>query len=214
MDVNDGVIQTVTPCVPIDWKFRLDVLPFVIGYFIFFFLTAFKETLVLSIYLIPAFLLVHLLLFLISQWSLSLKQILGYKVVKNISEATFVFVIAARNMGKNRVEQLHHRSRPQASNLVIAGTSFEHHSLYFEFQNILYGYSSKNKCFCRELYPVKGSIEDYISYKGHEILDSLTDSMEKWGENIFEIPIPLFLDLYVVRTKKAHFHFANIIQKY
>lgn len=200
MEIKDGVIQTVTPCVPIDWKFRLDVLPFIIGYSVFFSLAACKETMTLSLYLIPALLLVHSLLFLVSQWSLTLKQILGYKVVKDISDATFVFVIAAKNMGKNRVEQLNHRSRRHTSNLVIAGTSFEHHALYFEFQNILYGYSSKNKCFCRELYPVKGSIEDFISCKGHKNLDSLTDSIEKWGENIFEIPIPLFLDLYVVRN--------------
>jgi hypothetical protein len=202
--LNDDLIESVTPCFPVDWKFRYDVFPFVISYSLLFSISSFPAMNVISLYAIPVVLLAQIFLFLFSQWSLLFKLRLGYKIVSDITKAQYVFVCAAKNVGRNRVEKLNTRVKRLEKELVIAGNKFEFREIYFQFQNVLYEYSNIQKTFFREIFPTNGTIFDYLNHAGHKESNSFVDSIERWGSNVFDIPIPLFLDLYLVNNFFLH----------
>jgi len=110
-------------------------------------------------------------------------------------------------MGKDKVEPLYRRNRRGQANIVVGGTKFDFNILFFQFQNILYSFSVEDKCFKRELYPSSGRIGDFIGYKGHANEDMLVNCLQKWGFNVFEIPVPLFLDLYIENLTAPFFVF-------
>lgn len=205
--IADDFIESVTPCIPIQWWMRYDVLPFLIIYSTLFSLSLSKSTFHIALFGIPSILLLHNLIFLLSQWSFSIKMKLGYSEVRNIEQAQFVFVKARKNMGKDKVEPLYRRNRRGQANIIIGGTKFDFNILFFQFQNIIYSYSVEDQSFKRELYPTSGRIGDFVEHKGHSNEDMLMNCLQKWGFNVFEIPIPLFLDLYIENLTAPFFVF-------
>jgi hypothetical protein len=181
--------------------------PFVLLYGLLFALSYLSETHVFSLFAIPAVLLLQLLVFLVSKWSLHFKLILGYDIMKDVTKAKYVFIETSKYMGKNRVEPLMIRPKHATKELVIADNKFDYNVLFFQFQNLIYGYCKEKNKFERESYPNKGSIHNFLNHKGHHDIELVVDGYSKWGANVFEIPIPLFLDLYVVCC-----FFSNICQ--
>ena len=208
--IADGNIESVTPCIPKSPLMRLDVGPFLILYGLLFSLSYFPDTHIFSLFAIPVVLLLQLLVFLISKWSLHFKLILGYDVMNDVTKAQYVFIETSKYMGKNRVEPLLIRPKHTKKALIIADQKFDYNVLFFQFQNLIYGYCEEKKKFERESYPNKGSIQSYLNHKGHSNIELVVDGFAKWGANVFEIPIPLFLDLYVV----CYFVTARCISSY
>lgn len=196
--ISDGNIESVTPCLQKSPFMRLDVFPFATAYLILFSMSRIAEYHLMTLFAIPVVLLLQLVVFLLSQWSLSVKLFLGYNTVSDISKAQYVFIETSKHMGKNRVEPLLLRVKRNNKGLVIADQSFDYNLLFFQFQNLIYGYCHEKKTFEKEIYPNTGTIDSFLKYKGHSNIETIIDCMQKWGLNIFEIPIPLFLDLYTV----------------
>ena len=138
--------------------------------------------------------------FLLAQISPSIRCSLGNKVISNIADATSVLVYAQANVGKDRVCELIHDSEPEEVDLTVAGVKFHPVSTYFVFQNLKYEFDDEKNTFFQVTDPTASSLGSYCSHVGHQSNESVAAAFNKWGRNEFEIPMPEFVDLYLVRS--------------
>ena len=212
---------------------RLDVWPFIIGYLtLFHFLyhadiysTDYAKELAneiedpslelkMALFGIPVLLSLQVLIFLVSQWSMSLKCSLGYVSVKTIPEANMVHVVAAKNAGKDRIVPVMmikvDPKQPKAMEVSIANTKYHCYTKFFEFQKVKYEYDPKEKNnFVKSESPTTGKVQDFLTCTGVAEQDRLM-CMQKWGINEFDIPIPPFLDLYMEHLTAPFFVFQML----
>ena len=165
--ISDGLVESVTLYRPYYWLFRWDVLPFAIANSILF-ASSFSDQNSLRIYsmiLIPVSLSAHLLLFLLSQWSITLQCRLGNYIVRDISHAELVHVRTATNAGNERIVQLNRKSRKRNDDIPqsveVAGNTFHVPTEYFIFQKVTYSYDSEKKTFVRLEYPTAARLMRY-----------------------------------------------------
>jgi manganese-transporting P-type ATPase len=168
---------------------------------------------------IPVLLMSQVILFLLSQWSTTLKSNIGYQSVTTVIMATHLHVVASKNAGNDRivaVERISDEAKEgQPLSMVskaekkveIAGSKYFLLSTRFKFQQMIYEYNTDKNTFERLNYPVVGAIKSYIAHKGHSEQPSVEIAFRKWGANIFAIPVPAFLDLYVENLTSPFFIF-------
>lgn len=148
----------------------------------------------------PCLLVAHIALFLLAQISPSIRCSLGNRVITDISSASSVLIHAQTNAGKDRVCKLHHNiEEHDQKNLIVAGVEFPPTSTYFVFQNVKYAFDSEKNAFSRVVYPTSSTLGDFCSHTGHQTNDAVIAAFNKWGRNEFDIPMPEFVDLYLVR---------------
>jgi hypothetical protein len=153
--------------------------------------------------------------FLLAQWSVAVRVALGYVSTDRIADAEHVFVRAASNAGKDRIVTLGRHSSnipPSATEDIkfdVAGVAFSLQREYFEFQKVKYAYNVDKKNFVQLAYPTQSSAHRLVAWKGHSSDRDLWYGHLKWGYNHFDIPLPSFLDLYLVRRgirfKRNHY---------
>jgi hypothetical protein len=90
------------------------------------------------------------------------------------------------------------KSNNSGQNVNIAGNNFNNFEISFEFQKVVYGFDASVNNFVRISYPDKGKAKDFLKYEGHNKAKRVSACQEIWGLNVFDIPVPLFLDLYMV----------------
>lgn len=150
-------------------------------------------------------LIAHLALFLLAQVSPNIRCSLGNRIITNISEATSVMVSAQTNAGKDRVCKLVHDLNVDNCNeeeLIVAGISFPHTTRHFEFQNVKYEFDNEKNAFAQVVYPTASTVGDFCSHTGYKTGDGVEAALHKWGRNEFEIPMPEFVDLYLVSARQ------------
>jgi manganese-transporting P-type ATPase len=138
----------------------------------------------------------QILLFMISQFSVSIKCRLGSSVVTSVSDAKKVLVVAAKAAGKDRIVDL--TKCEELQSVVVAGSKFSISTFKFEFQKVFYNYSSDTDSFTRLKYPSNGMADKFYNSMGHKCPQDVSAAARQWGRNDFDIPLPDFLDLYVV----------------
>lgn len=157
--VNDGLVESVTLYRSYFWLLRWDVLPFAMLYSVLFAASFSNDTSlrIVGFICLPIALSVHLLLFLLSQWSISLQCKLGNYLVKDVNQAELVHVKTALNAGNDRIVQLTRRSRKRDDDVqqfvTIAGNKYLVPSEYFVFQKVTYSYDADKNTFLRLEYP-------------------------------------------------------------
>jgi cation-transporting ATPase 13A1 len=203
--VSDGLIERVNLYKSHHWLFRWDVFPFAFSYSILFAaaLSSNESIRLIALIAIPFVLAAHLVLFLLSQWSIKLKCKLGNKEVSDISEAEYVHVKAALNAGNDRIVKL--RREAAQGEVRIAGTSHRLPREFFVFQKLTYSYDPDRNTFQRLEYPTTSSLMNILRSTGHKSQQDFVTSIRKWGLNEFDIPIPSFLDLYMVSKQSFAF---------
>lgn len=117
-----------------------------------------------------------------------------------------VYIRAAKNTGKDKIVNLLSRDGETTTSLILLGLPLLVAKFKLEFQKVVYDVNPQDKSnpLTRLAYPSKASsVDTYLEWKG---LDSRTipDAFEKWGFNEFDIPIPNFLDLYLVYCTYLH----------
>ena len=139
--IQDGLINNVIICRELPFYVRLDVLPFIIVYFILFCAAHSKsnETKVTVLVVVPFVLVCHLILFLTTQWSVELRRRIGFIEATDVLKSTHVHVLASKHVGEDRIVPIVHESNTKESNDFSVGT-FKFHlwSSYFEFQKVRY----------------------------------------------------------------------------
>jgi len=216
--VSDGLVDHVTLLKARPWFARLDVVPFATAYVVLFAALpmldaqehpqAFAATLTL----LPAVLMLHLLLFLLSQSSVRLKSVVGNVAVADVASADLCMVHAAANVGKDRVVALHKAARRSTATVcvVVAGTAYQVPAVTFEFQKVPYRYDADKNTFVRLEYPNVAALADMLESAGHRSQEDVRWGLQKWGLNEFDIPIPSFLDLYLEHLVAPFFLFQVI----
>ena len=156
--ISDGLIEKVTLYRSYYWLLRWDVLPFSVVYSILFAASFSKdENLCIASYVaLPIALSLHLLLFLLSQWSINLQCKLGNYVVKHINQAELVQVTTAVNAGNDRIVPLIRQSKKNdgfEQSVKVAGNTYRVPAEYFVFQKVTYSYDADKNTFARLEYP-------------------------------------------------------------
>jgi cation-transporting ATPase 13A1 len=151
-------------------------------------------------------------LFLLAQISPSIRCSLGNRIITNISDATSVLVHAQANAGKDRVCELVHELEPESEDFSVAGVTFRPVTTHFVFQNVKYEFDEEKNTFAQVVYPTSSTLGSYCSHTGHESKESVLTAFNKWGRNEFEIPMPEFVDLYMVRigSYTIYYKISNI----
>ena len=202
--IADGLVDDVTLYCRRFMLFRLDVLPFLIGYSFLFGSYGLKYAPFdgfLFFIAVPVLLLLHLLLFLLSQSSVRLKSLVGNYPVSSIEYADFVHVKAAPNAGLDRLVQLSRSSTQNTDSCAIKinDTLFQQPTVYFSFQKVIYSFSNSENKFVRQRYPVSAPLSSFLANSGYKACSAVDAAVQVWGLNEFDIPIPNFVDLYAVR---------------
>jgi hypothetical protein len=200
--VGDGLIQHATLFRPVHWLMRLDVSPFIVLYTIFFALSLSKDMLQVyaGLIVLPILFSIHLFLFLLAQWSVKVRCMLGYQKVTEMSKASTIHVTAAQNEGMDRLVRLatnNFFTEPKSVRIMDKSFSITRERL--EFQKVAYHFDADRNTFARLDYPSSSTLQSVLSWTGHTASDSIALSLMRWGANEYDIPIPNFLDLYLVR---------------
>jgi cation-transporting ATPase 13A1 len=86
--------------------------------------------------------------------------------------------------------------------LTVVGREFRLPYARFSFQQTIYCYSSPH-ARASELerlgYPVEGAVEAYVAARGHQKRQDADLARRIWGDNVFDIPMPAFFELFKVR---------------
>lgn len=218
LEVEDEIIESVVLCRPRFWMTRLDVLPFAVLYLILFspFLLGHKDLFVLksSLFAIPIVLLAQLALFLVVQFSIDLQAFVGHYKVQEISQALTVLVRTTKNSGNSSIVTLFHRQSCPKNPIDICGQTFYLEERFFEFQKLIYEFDQKTKSFRRVNFPSTISVKSVMKYVGLKDSTSIEVGERIWGLNKFNIPLPLFLDLYLVGISIFCFYMCFLLSEF
>lgn len=220
---EDNLVAGVSLYTPRHWLFRLDVLPFVLIYAAGFVFCKGGSILggvdyayyrYMGLIGVPVGLSIHLVLFLLSQWSASIRCPIGNVPAKKIDDALLAHVTAAKNAGADKLVKVNRLTKEQFSvvkdGFDMFGKTFRIAQHYLEFQKITFDYDTDSKTFVRMVYPTCAALSHYLLWQGHRTEKAVALSDFKYGSNEFDIPLPSFLDLYVTHLTAPFFVFQVI----
>lgn len=149
MKITDGLIESVTLYRSYYWLSRWDVIPFIIVYALLFIalFSNIDNFRIFGFISIPVALFLHLLLFLLSQWSISLQCKLGNYIVKDVNNAELVHVTTSVNGGNDRIVPLIRHNKSNTSikknkdneilSVTVADMNYKIPTEYFIFQKVM-----------------------------------------------------------------------------
>lgn len=166
--ISDGLIDKVTLYRSYFWLLRWDVLPFSTAYSLLFAASfSSNDSLCAAGFIcLPITLSAHLLLFLLSQWSINLQCKLGNYKVKHVNQAELVHVTTATNAGNDRivplVRQSGKRNEDTQQSVNVAGNIYTVPTEYFVFQKVTYSYDFDRGTFVRLEYPTTARLMRWV----------------------------------------------------
>lgn len=198
--IADGLIEKVALHSISFWLLRYDVLSFLILYLVFFMtsLSSVWHVKYAGFIGLPICFVLHLLLFLLSQWSVRLKCLIGNRKANGLTETNLIHVHSSKNAGKDTLIQLNVSNESKSDKIHMLDKSYEVSTCSFQFQKVTYNFDTRIKSFMRLQYPTSGRIASYLRWTGHKSSVDVQTSERKWGRNEFDIPLPNFLDLFLV----------------
>lgn len=212
--IRDGLVEKIELYRNKYWLARLDVFPFLIGYiamFFFIFSEAEGDIKYTSLVGIPALLTLHLIIFLFAQSSVKLRCLIGKDIVQDVNKATYALVSAAKNAGKDRIVSIEHREdQSVASSINVLSHDYQLSPVFFQFQEVTYQFNKNS--FERLDYPVETTTNNALKWVGFPSKEVTISAARRWGFNEFNIPLPHFLDLYMVSIpflKYNKMYFSN-----
>lgn len=182
--------------------FRLDVIPFFIYYVLALWLAVSDNYKVYGLILAPIGFVAHMILFLFTRWSVKLNCLVANTPCTSIDTADLVCVTAAPNAGSSKILPIY-KVRYELTNkpINVVGIEFRPSRFLFQFQQVNYYHDCQQKDFRRLQYPTNTTVQSFLSWRGYQDLESVAIATLIWGYNAFDIPMPSFLDLYIVSMK-------------
>lgn len=174
---------------------RLDVGPFLAIYPILFIIyQSIEKTFRGYVLLLLAVCIVaQLVLFLSVQWSQKIRCIIGRRKTNSVDKAEWVLVRSQTN----RYHVANLIRRKFQGSIPVGGNSFKIFPYYFEFQKIVFEFDTDKQIFFRQVYPTSGKLSEFRLSNGHS-MKTFELSLLYWNLNDFDIPLPDFLQLFVV----------------
>eukprot|EP00605_Chrysophyceae_sp_TOSAG23-4_P000630 GSChrysophyteH1.ASY1.ANO1.711.1 assembled CDS len=177
VDQSDGPVTEVQLLVRVPWFQRWDVFPFAILYTSMFWIL-YSPLVQLALGGVPAVLLLHVVLFLLSQWSTSLKCKIGHRAVSSVKQASHLHVVVPASAGRSKIAPLQ-----SLSGLSVAGSRYALMKTRFEFQEVVYEFDDDRNLFVRQAFPVVGPVSGFLAHTGYDNDVSFAMSLAKWGPN-------------------------------
>ncbi|KAJ1973582.1 putative cation-transporting ATPase 1 [Dimargaris xerosporica] len=137
-----------------------------------------------------ALVILHLLTFLVGQWSIPIKAWTTCRRARTVAEANVIQIIPKKDRGKNAL-CLIERSQSSTSDT-------NDHQVYFYFQKKRYTYDPAKNQFVKLRYPSHGhpSLGKFQTSRGLNTAADVEAATNVYGHNRFEIPIPTFQELF------------------
>jgi len=139
----------------------------------------------------------HVITLLGSFWNVKLRAMLQYKKLHVASNAEILHLLQQEKQVIVKVEPNEHRGEiemcPIHKRLSVAtGSSF-----YFDYQKRKYTFNTATNLFEKPAFPINESIQNYKK-KVAGIANTLDVERlrQSYDRNVFEIPIPRFIDLF------------------
>lgn len=196
--VNSDTIEASELLVPKPLVLRPYVLPFAIIYPLYYHaystryddLFGGKEWVFIYTLLVVS---IHSIIWLLPRWNLDMKVLFQYNSAKSFDEAIYILMKAKPTHGMSEICQLERDSG----------------QLSFKYQKRKFLWSDKSKKFSPPIFFVDNeelTIGDLKNSKG--LKSEFIPSLQKhYGKNIFDIPIPTFLELFVEHMLAPFFIF-------
>jgi hypothetical protein len=200
-DVKDGLIERVTLYKEAFWLLRWDILPFLVlyGAGLAAAVSEAHDVKVVGLVLVPVGLTAHLLMFLFAQTSVNFRAHLGKSKATSLAEASWVHVVAAKNAGRDRLVPVYRSLKlPPSAQVVVLKQSYSLRAEFFQYQEVTYYWDEVLGKYARLSYPTVFTADALQNWQGHVENTSIAIALQRWGLNEFHIPIPHFLDLYMV----------------
>ena len=126
----------------------------------------------------------NILTWLLPEWNVSIAANFKYSQVKNVQEATHILIFTTPNNGSDGIVPI---ERIYEDGMV---------QIYFQFQKKRFLWNEKEKCFASPKFLIdqKPLVEDFQLSKG--LSGDLTHLRRLYGKNVFDIPIPSFMELF------------------
>ncbi|EFA80291.1 putative cation-transporting ATPase [Heterostelium album PN500] len=134
----------------------------------------------------------HILSWLFKYWSVEYRTVVSMTKVSNISDASMIKVVPSSHVGSKTICPLIRDDQRQ---------------LYFEFQKRKFTYDPDRKCFKRIKLIVPNTTEQLLQSRGYDTQELLTNAVQQFGLNRFDIPLPSFLHLYKEQALAPFFVF-------
>ncbi|XP_024368121.1 probable manganese-transporting ATPase PDR2 isoform X1 [Physcomitrium patens] len=156
----------------------------------------------------------HILAFLFSVWSVDFRCFSQASKVTDIHQADFCKVIPAKFSGSKEVVPLQLRKlvagekRSGGRNYGVASNlPADSEEIGFDFRKQHFIYSKELKKFCKLDYPTKDTFRTYMKNTGYGSEAKALAATEKWGKNMFEFPQPTFQKLMKEHCMEPFFVF-------
>lgn len=186
------------------WPWRLDILPFAILYFVWLLAILPSIDFVDAAIALGAFVILHILTWLFTYWSVDFRCFIQATKVNDIHEANICKVIPKKFVGSKEIV-------PIFSRKVLAGSSpsstTEVEEFSFDFRKQRFIFSEENHRFYKLPYPSKETAGFYIKNTGYGSDTKVNAAVEKWGRNVFEFPQPTFQKLMKEHCMEPFFVF-------
>ena len=197
--INDDLVSEVFICRSYHFLLRYDVWPFLLMYCVLVFTSYWSEEYqAFCMIFTPIVLTSHIILFFLVHVFVKVKYYVGYRSVSTIDLADHVLAISSHSNGAGKIISLKRRDPSMIRDLLIAGRKHKYNCEYFEYDKVKYDYDATNTSFIRVQYPVQANVSQILQVVGHRNESDVRFCLSKWGYNFFDIPIPMFLDLYTV----------------
>ena len=200
---------------------RLDILPFTIAYVLLVIadLSSDPPSIEVETGLAPEacqtwilisyglVLLLHFSIFLISQWDVTFRALIGYRVIRKKGKRfTHCLVEPSKKSGEEgNIVPVSFKVHPRNPNERIAQIKFQEIVFRSDFSD---GDVSKLN-FQRVRFPVDNELSTYISSRGYETAASLIENRGFYGMNQQKVPAPSFMDCLAVQLIQPFFLFQG-----
>ncbi|CAM6077612.1 unnamed protein product [Sphagnum tenellum] len=182
---------------------RLDVWPFAILYVAWVTGVATSLDATDAGIVLAALVVLHILTFLFSAWSVNFRCFVQATKVSDVHQADVVKVIPSKFSGSKEVVPL------QMRKLIVptALTTSSGEEIWFEFRRQRFIFSEQLNKFCKLDYPSKEAFVVYSKSTGYGSEAKSQAALEKWGRNVFEFPQPTFTGLMKEHCMEPFFVF-------
>eukprot|EP00124_Ichthyophonus_hoferi_P001421 Ihof_evm10s73 gene=Ihof_evmTU10s73 len=132
----------------------------------------------------------HLVTYLATFWSVTAHALLTATKVSDVRQATHVKVVPRETVGDCELAALH------VDKLVDLATKEQEDVLWFAYHKAKYVYHHGDKEFLPIAFPTDQPLGSYLQAQGVGGEGSVINGLQRYGPNIFEIPIPSFGALF------------------
>ncbi|KAJ1981866.1 putative cation-transporting ATPase 1 [Dimargaris verticillata] len=142
-----------------------------------------------------ALVILHLLTFLVGQWSIPIKAWTTCRRVRTVAEADVIQIIPKKDRGKNAMCSI---EQSQSSTSGATKTGDTEQQVHFYFQKKRYTYDPTKDQFVKLHYPSHSHppLGKFQTSRGLSTSAVVETATSVYGPNRFEIPIPTFQELF------------------